>query len=212
MLNDIFPRNFVLGIVVWCNTVETDCISMTRAYKQILTFLLGFRRHPHRSRPIPRRLWLNDGGTMDKLRSLRGIRIHETQRRVYIVPSGSDYTVTLDNLLQCVRGRIYQQQVRECVNSPGSTYLAKWKRARSRVIAAVRWFNPRHRQLDRTRCRLCHVRSTIGLVECRCEYVFCTRHRLPHVHGCRIDAHWVQTEKIRRENPRIETDRISDRC
>ena len=181
---------------------------MTLVYKRILAFLLGFQRYPSRVRLLPRRLRL-DVRAMQILQKLKGVCIQNHQS-VCLHSAGSlSHKRVLENVLTIIRIRLQQPPTNHPVIS---TYRPKWKRARFRLLVLVRWFSPRHRQLDRSQCRACCTRSSVGLVECRCGYVFCIQHRLPHTHTCRIDPRWVQSEKIRRENPKITTDRIHDRC
>lgn len=67
-----------------------------------------------------------------------------------------------------------------------------------------------------TRCKVCRkklnlLQRTIGKCQCDENAVFCLNHRFPRTHACTIDFLNQSKEKLRKNNPVIEAERISNR-
>lgn len=61
------------------------------------------------------------------------------------------------------------------------------------------------------RCQVC-MRTCLVTFRCRCEGVFCRRHRLPEGgHACTFDYRAAGARTLRRDNPRIEPDKLPTR-
>mmetsp|Transcript_46361 Transcript_46361/g.91939 ORF Transcript_46361/g.91939 Transcript_46361/m.91939 type:complete len:237 (-) Transcript_46361:13-723(-) len=55
------------------------------------------------------------------------------------------------------------------------------------------------------RCGTCSRRISLveSLMPCRCDLVFCERHRPPESHNCQFDWQNMQRQKVARENPMV---------
>jgi len=60
-----------------------------------------------------------------------------------------------------------------------------------------------NRQSDTSRCWSC--KSKVGLLgfRCRCEFVFCSRHRHADQHSCSFDYKAMNKAKLTEQNPQI---------
>lgn len=58
---------------------------------------------------------------------------------------------------------------------------------------------------DGRNCGQCNRRISLAesIMRCRCQQVFCERHRPPEQHGCTFDWQGFQRQKVDRDNPRI---------
>ena len=63
-------------------------------------------------------------------------------------------------------------------------------------------------QIDATKCWTC--KRKVGLLgfKCRCSYVFCSKHRYSDQHDCDHDYKKAHQERLKIENPKIETQKI----
>jgi hypothetical protein len=62
-------------------------------------------------------------------------------------------------------------------------------------------------QKDRTRCWTCGRKCGLTGFECRCGYVFCSRHRHAEDHACDFDHHRLGQEILSKGNPKLEAKR-----
>ncbi|CAD7954327.1 unnamed protein product [Amoebophrya sp. A120] len=68
-------------------------------------------------------------------------------------------------------------------------------------------------QTDKTRCWVCNKKCKLaGAIECRCGYVFCSAHRLPEEHNCDFDYKATGRELLRKQNNKVEADKLGDRA
>jgi len=51
-------------------------------------------------------------------------------------------------------------------------------------------------------------KETIMLFNCKCEYSFCLKHRLPESHRCTFDFYNHNKDKLKRENPVIQGSKL----
>jgi hypothetical protein len=59
------------------------------------------------------------------------------------------------------------------------------------------------------RCHHCNKR--LKLLEenlCKCNKIFCPKHRLCHSHDCDYDTKSTNKKKISDENPKVESDKV----
>ena len=59
------------------------------------------------------------------------------------------------------------------------------------------------------RCHYCNKR--LKLLEenlCKCNKIFCPKHRLCHSHDCDYDTKSTNKKKIGDENPKVESDKV----
>lgn len=63
-------------------------------------------------------------------------------------------------------------------------------------------------QTDTSRCWKC--RRNIGLVgvKCKCDYVFCAKHRHAHMHECVFDYKTTGREELAKSNPLVLTPKL----
>ena len=62
---------------------------------------------------------------------------------------------------------------------------------------------------DRQRkCALCQKKVGIFGVECRCNLVFCTRHRLPESHQCSFDFKTSGKNQLSKDLVKIQNNKI----
>jgi len=77
------------------------------------------------------------------------------------------------------------------------------------VITALK-INKSHKpkKKKKARCRVC--RKKLGMIpfKCRCEKLFCSKHRYSDVHQCEYDYKSSYTEKYIQNNPQIIPDKI----
>jgi len=67
------------------------------------------------------------------------------------------------------------------------------------------------RKAKKPRCHAC--RKKVGMLgfECRCGHLFCAVHRHPDTHSCSIDYKAMDRERLRRDNQKVEADRVANR-
>jgi hypothetical protein len=53
------------------------------------------------------------------------------------------------------------------------------------------------------RCALCQKKTGLWGFACRCERVFCSKHRHPQDHGCTFDFKRLGKEVLEAANPRV---------
>eukprot|EP00392_Amoebophrya_sp_AT5.2_P009847 g9875.t1 len=66
-------------------------------------------------------------------------------------------------------------------------------------------------QENKTRCWICNKKCGLAGIECRCGYVFCSAHRLPEDHNCDFDYKATGREILRKQNNKVEADKLEDR-
>ena len=55
----------------------------------------------------------------------------------------------------------------------------------------------------------CNQKIRIGqLVECKCSLFFCLKHKYPDEHFCLYDRKKEWIEKIKKENPKMKTEKV----
>lgn len=47
--------------------------------------------------------------------------------------------------------------------------------------------------------------------ECQCEKLFCSAHRHPDTHSCEVDYKAIGRDRLRRDNQKVEADRVQNR-
>ena len=58
-------------------------------------------------------------------------------------------------------------------------------------------------QDDKTRCWSCKKKVGLTGVQCRCEYIFCSKHRYPEEHSCDFDFNNFYKKKLETENQKV---------
>lgn len=62
---------------------------------------------------------------------------------------------------------------------------------------------PREEQKDKTRCWSCQKKCGLTGFDCRCGYVFCSKHRYAEEHNCDFDHKSAGREILAKNNPNI---------
>jgi len=62
---------------------------------------------------------------------------------------------------------------------------------------------PREEQKDRTKCWTCSKKCGLTGFECRCGYVFCSKHRYAEDHNCDFDHKGKGREILAKNNPNV---------
>ncbi len=64
-------------------------------------------------------------------------------------------------------------------------------------------FGPNDIQTNKKLCFMC--RRKVGLLgfECKCDFVFCSKHRYAEDHGCTHDYRAEAAKKLEKENPLV---------
>ena len=60
------------------------------------------------------------------------------------------------------------------------------------------------KQINKNKCWFCNKKIGIFNYECKCNYVFCQKHRLSFDHNCSFDFKKEAQNKIKNENPIIK--------
>ena len=55
----------------------------------------------------------------------------------------------------------------------------------------------------------CNCKLKITDIECRCEFKYCMKHRMPENHECNVNYKENARKKIKRENPLIVNQKIN---
>lgn len=66
-------------------------------------------------------------------------------------------------------------------------------------------------QENKLRCWACNKKCGLAGIECRCGYTFCSLHRLPEEHDCDFDYKACGREILRKQNNKVEADKLGDR-
>lgn len=61
---------------------------------------------------------------------------------------------------------------------------------------------------QKNRCALCNCKLKITDIECRCEFKYCMKHRMPENHKCNVDYKEIAKQKIKKENPLVINEKI----
>jgi predicted nucleic acid binding AN1-type Zn finger protein len=63
----------------------------------------------------------------------------------------------------------------------------------------------------KNKCHYCKISVGIMYFKCKCDdtKMFCIKHRYPDFHDCSINALAKSQEKLRKENPIIESTKIN---
>lgn len=69
----------------------------------------------------------------------------------------------------------------------------------------------RPKQEDVTRCYKCNKRVGITIIQCRCGYSFCAKHRYSVAHDCTYDYKHSGRDQLRKANQQIKADKLVDR-
>jgi predicted nucleic acid binding AN1-type Zn finger protein len=69
--------------------------------------------------------------------------------------------------------------------------------------------NPKPVQSDKDRCFTCSRRVGPVKFPCRCEYTFCTKHRLPEEHACTFDHAQAGRRKLTEDNPLVIAEKVA---
>lgn len=67
----------------------------------------------------------------------------------------------------------------------------------------------RRQQKNRSRCFHCRKRTGILGFQCRCEYTFCTLHRLPEAHACDFDHRTFGRQLLQDANPVVKASKVT---
>ena len=59
-------------------------------------------------------------------------------------------------------------------------------------------------------CNTCDKRLKLTDMTCRCEKVFCSKHRIPEAHACTFNYRAVGKTQIKEENPLVVPEKISN--
>ena len=57
------------------------------------------------------------------------------------------------------------------------------------------------------RCSICKKKITFN-IDCRCNKVFCNKHRLPIDHNCTFNIKELNMKEIEKNNPKIIKEKI----
>ena len=55
----------------------------------------------------------------------------------------------------------------------------------------------------------CNRRLTLTDMACRCEKIFCTKHRIPEAHACQFNYKAVVKEILKEQNPQVTPEKVS---
>ncbi|CDW77075.1 an1-type zinc finger protein 6 [Stylonychia lemnae] len=64
-------------------------------------------------------------------------------------------------------------------------------------------------QVNKSACWQCQRKVGLLGFPCKCEYIFCGKHRYAEEHHCQFDFKFEHQEKIWRENPQIKKDKLN---
>lgn len=67
---------------------------------------------------------------------------------------------------------------------------------------------PKQQEKKKHRCFACRKKVGLTGFECRCGHLFCGMHRYSDKHGCPFDYRQEATERLRRENPVVVSQKI----
>lgn len=59
------------------------------------------------------------------------------------------------------------------------------------------------------RCAQCQKKLGLSNFKCKCEFVFCSKHRLPEEHNCTFDHKAVGIRKLSQENPLVQGEKFN---
>ena len=59
------------------------------------------------------------------------------------------------------------------------------------------------------RCAQCQKKLSLSNFKCKCEFVFCSRHRLPEEHNCTFDHKAFGIRKLSQENPLVQGEKFN---
>lgn len=57
-------------------------------------------------------------------------------------------------------------------------------------------------------CHKCN-RSTYLAIQCRCGFMFCTKHKNPHQHDCKYNFRDVKRKELENKIPKTESGKIT---
>lgn len=63
---------------------------------------------------------------------------------------------------------------------------------------------PKKEQLDKTKCWVCLRKVGLLGFKCRCDYIFCSKHRHYTDHACDYDYKTPAREELARKNPVVQ--------
>jgi len=66
-------------------------------------------------------------------------------------------------------------------------------------------------QENKMKCWTCNKKVGLTGIECRCGYVFCGTHRMPEDHQCDFDYKTAGQDLLRKQNNKVEADKLGDR-
>ena len=58
------------------------------------------------------------------------------------------------------------------------------------------------------KCQVCKKKCDMIHFTCRCEYIFCVKHQLPHNHNCQFDNQVRIQKELKTNNPKIEHNKL----
>ena len=65
------------------------------------------------------------------------------------------------------------------------------------------------KKIIKKKCQHCNKR--LKLIEenlCKCNHIFCSKHRLCHTHNCEYNKKEENKEKIKKDNPKVENSKV----
>ena len=67
------------------------------------------------------------------------------------------------------------------------------------------------KKLKKPRCKKCNKKLGLVPFTCKCDDLFCAKCRMPEEHDCTFDWKKKYREKLEKENPKIEANKV-DKC
>ena len=67
----------------------------------------------------------------------------------------------------------------------------------------------KQKQDDKETCWKCSKKIGIFGHSCKCDFIFCKKHRLPETHDCEFDFRKETKEKLMKANPEIKSNKIN---
>ena len=94
----------------------------------------------------------------------------------------------------------------QTTDKPGAGLEVKATVAGQEALSQIK--EPKKEQLDKTKCWKCRVKVGLLGFKCRCNYVFCAKHRYNNEHDCDFDYKTQAREELARNNPKVVASKI----
>ena len=118
-----------------------------------------------------------------------------------VSPSENNGSVNIAQQLVDLRGK--QPQT---TGKPVEGLEVKATAAGQEALSKIK--EPKKEQLDKTKCWKCQTKVGLLGFKCRCDYVFCAKHRYNNEHDCDFDYKTKAREEIARNNPVVTASKI----